>query len=197
MKVQKIVPVFILTTALLLSGCSEFLNFSPERAVMQSLMADNRAWGSIVPESVQILQKVEFGDGEWVLVSFQTVQDGIGGSECVSVYETIKLAGGWRTGSGGGGCTSGPGEEQPMFIGMGKSLSENSAESYAYGVVYEREIEAVAVLWDDGDEQRVPVINGSYLILREGDHMHQQVLAFTAGDELYYTYDAPDPAPGK
>jgi hypothetical protein len=192
---------FWLVTVILVVGLSACnLSFSPERAAVQAVLDMNGTPGNmqVDPATIQVLQKQSLQDDEMVLVAFQAIQDNGQLSECLFMHQVHRGPLGWVIGSSGGGCGPAGGSGEPLGIGAGRyGGTDRESSSHVAGRVYEEGIVAVEVTWDDGQRQRVPVVNGSYLAVRESLNDYAQVLALNANDEVVYTYQNPPPAPGK
>ncbi len=179
-----------------MSACSRILTFSPERAAVQEVLSNTD--GQVDPSSVQVLQKLEMDESVLVLVSYhKNNPEHRQISECLMLYETLKRGAGWQTGSGGGGC--GPVADHPEVIGAssGQNRNDEQAFSHADGLVYKEEVRSIRVTWEDGEEQTVDVVNGSYLTFRDGLHTVEQIDALDADGNVIYTHESPEPAPGK
>ena len=183
--------------AALFTGCRGILNFSPEMAVQQSLMEHPPFNSTIQPDTLAVLQTVDFEGSKFVLARFNTLDGNGQVSECTQMYETIRRAGSWFTGSGGGGCGPAGANQNPIGVGTGSSINNERAYSSANGLVYQEDFQAIEVIWDDGETQRVEVINGSYMVLRSGIHQVAFIHAYNEFEEAIYTYERPEPAPGK
>ena len=192
---------FWLVTVILVLGLSACnLSFSPEGAAVQTVLDVNRTSShmQVDPATIRVLQKQSLQDDEMVLVAFQAIQDNGQLSECLSMYQLHRGLLGWTAGSGGGGCEPAGGGGEPLRIGAGRNSNpDRTSSTHVAGRVYEDGIVAVEVTWDDGQRQRVQVVNGSYLAVREGLHDYAQLQALNAKDEVVYTHENPPPAPGK
>jgi hypothetical protein len=181
-----------------LSACN--LSFSPERAAVQMVLdvTGTSSHMQIDPATIRVLQKQPLQDDEMVLIAFEAIQDNGQLSECLFMYQVRGGPLGWTAGSGGGGCGPAGGSGEPLGIGGGRhGGTAGRSSSNVAGRVYEEDIVAVEVTWDDGQRQRVQVVNGSYLAARAGVHDYAQLQALNANDEVVYTYQNPPPAPGK
>jgi hypothetical protein len=192
---------FWLVTVILVLGLSACnLSFSPERAAVQEVLDMNRTPGhmQVDPATIQVLQKQSLQDDEMVLVAFQAIQDNGQLSECLFMHQVHRSLLGWVIASGGGGCGPAGGSGAPLEISAGRYAGPyRQSSSHVAGKVYEEGIVAVEVTWDDGQRQRVQVVNASYLAVREGLHAYAQLQALNAKDEVVYTHENPPPAPGK
>jgi len=186
-----------LCSLLLLSACSQMLNFTPERAAIQEVLRSSEANLPVDPDSVQVLQTLAQGENTLVLVAFQRERATALPDECLFMYEMHRSVLGWVAGSGGGGCGPIGGGGQPLDVGSGAHRSDELASSHVTGLVRDPLIASVEVTWDDGEVQQVPVVNGSYLAWREGVSSPVQVSGLDAQDQVIYTSDSPILAPGK
>jgi hypothetical protein len=180
---------FIFAALLLLSGCSG-MTFSPEQAVVQEVI-QGRTGGSLKanPETIRVLQKLEADDRTFILVSFEGVGERGQTDACTYAYEAVRRAGSWSTGGGGGGCGPADLEDSaPIDMGSGTRSGPGYAYSYAYGLVRTPEITRVEVVWEDGQTQSEPVINGSYLAFRMGNAHVQNLVAYDAADNPVYDH---------
>ncbi|MEJ2266559.1 MAG: hypothetical protein P8X95_24190 [Anaerolineales bacterium] len=188
-------PWVLIALMLLLAACGPVLAFTPERAVVQDLMTSNA--GQIIPNSIQVLQVQPWLDGRLVLSAYQT-QDANRKMDCVSLTQVVQRRTGWVPVSGGAGCQSGSTNTQPIDInGGGVSGGDRQPLKYYYGLVYDPNIATVEVSWDDGEVQSILVENGSYLLVRNGNPEALQVRALNAAQEVIFSFDMAEPAPGK
>jgi hypothetical protein len=172
-----------------------FFTFSPESAAIQALLAPHQQ-GQVFPETIEVLQTKELDGVVSVMLRYQMSDEGLI-FDCDYVYETRNRYYGWTTLGGGGGCTSGPVEEQRVGIGGGTRSSNGDSTSRVYGLVSDPEITSIEVLWDDEWLERVDVINGSFLAIRKGKNGWNEVAGYDADDNIIYSSEAPQPAPGK
>jgi hypothetical protein len=171
---------------------------SPEQAAVRALLEGRRTM-QIRPATIQVLQTGSWGEEVNVLVTFQAAEESGQISQCLFLYEAHEArAAGWVVSGGGGGCGPVGGSGEPIDIGAGQhSGTGRPAISHVKGLVHETGIRAIEVIWDDGELQRVEVINSSYLAVRGGLHEYTQIQALDEGGEVVYTYENPPPAPGK
>jgi hypothetical protein len=192
---------FWLVTVILVLGLSACnLSFSPERAAVQAVLDMNGTPGhmQVDPATIRVLQKQSLQDNEMVLVAFQAIQENGQLSECLFMHEVHRGPLGWATGGGGGGCGPAGGSGEPLGIGAGRhGGTDGRSSSHVAGRVYEEGIVALEVTWDDGQRQRVQVVNASYLAARAGLHDYAQLQALNAKDEVVYIQENPPTAPGK
>jgi hypothetical protein len=180
---------------LLLSGCS--MTFSPEQAAIRAAL-ESRMQVQPDPATVRILQSQPWGDSVMILLSYRAVDQSGQLSECLMMYETQRNMLGWIAGSGGGGCGPAGGDDQALGIGAGQHGDSNGVGlSHVTGLVYDDNISMVEVVWDDGESQRVEVVNNSYLALRAGRHMWAQLQGVNEDGEVISTHENAPPAPGK
>jgi hypothetical protein len=184
----------ILTTLVVLTGCG----FSPEQAALRALM-EGSPTTQINPATIQALQSQSWGETVNVLVAFQAIEENGQVFQCLFLYEAHKSRQlGWGVSHSGGGCGPLGGSGEPIGIGGGQhSGTGRPAISHATGLVFQPDIASIEIVWDDGERQRVEVVNNSYLALRTGRHEYAQIQALNGKDEVIYTYENPPPAPGK
>lgn len=196
----------LLLTILLLTGCvPPGSAFSPENAAANFATRTMGFNATIISESVQVRQKIEWTDRTtMVMVSFDRLIDSRQES-CLMTYETRRESlGMWSAGGGGGGCTSQIGQAgfdpgQPLDVGGGQNGGSTPADpgfSYVNGLVYQDDIQRVRVTWDDGQQQTVEVTNKSYLALRAGQFGWQAVEGLNAAEEVIFGQTM-ETAPGK
>ena len=147
----------IVLTACLPGGTT----FSPERAVTQELIQNHSA----VLETIHIHQNQLWHGNKIFLVSFTSIEQNQKYG-CEGVFELVPATISWRMSSSGIGCSSPPNTD-PITYGSGTQGMAPDGYSYSYGLITLSEAKWVLVTWDDGVDQRIPVINGSYLALRE------------------------------
>ena len=62
--------------------------------------------------------------------------------------------------------------------------------SAVYGQVFDERVTALEVAWADGENQRVEVVDGSYLALRDGSQEMVEVLGLNADGEVIHTFES-------
>jgi hypothetical protein len=182
--------------------------FSAEQAAVTAATGITTGQGAVVnASSVQVLQSQALAGRAFVLVGFEQVKEGRK-EQCLFMYETVRARFGlWVPESGGGGCSPPVevnGEAQldkpALEIGGGTSSSGSGPllESFSHvnGLVYQEDIAEVRVTWEDGQQQSVPVVNGSYLIVRTGEVGFGNVEGLDAEGEVVFGRDL-ETAPGK
>ncbi|MEJ2600944.1 MAG: hypothetical protein P8Z00_21610 [Anaerolineales bacterium] len=194
-RMLKTIALLVLFTA---AGCRGLLSFSPERAVVQTVLSSNTFGMQAQPDTVQVLQSKTLEGNQFVQVAFQAVDERGLQQECLFVYETRRTPVGFVTGSGGGGCgpTNQP-DEAPIGISVGSSGGAGVVYTEADGFVYQPEIASLEVIWEDGEKQAVEVVNGAYLALRSGRQALDQIKALDAAGEVVYTHESGPPIPEK
>ncbi len=196
----------IVAILLVLTGCvPPDSAFSPENAAANFATQSMGFNATIVSESVQVRQKIEWTDQiTMVMVSFDRLIEGRLES-CLMTYETRRgPLGFWTAGGGGGGCSSQVGQAgldpgQALDMGGGQNGGNTPADpgfSYVNGLVYQDDIQLVRVTWNDGQQQTVEVINKSYLALRAGQFGWQAVEGLNAAGEVVFGQTM-ETAPGK
>ncbi len=190
---SRLVAAFLLVTVLL-TACA----FSPEQAAIRALLEAPRTM-QVKPATIRVLQTQSLGDEVNILILFNATQENGQISQCLFLYEAYESRPvGWVIDGGGGGCGPVGGSGESIGIGAGQhSGSGRPALSHVKGLVYQANIQAIEVAWDDGEHQRVEVVNDSYLAMRGGLHEYVQVQALNEKDKVIYTHDNPPPAPGK
>jgi len=188
----------LLCTVLLLSGCGTLLNISPERAAVQEVLNDRARDFQVDPDSIEVLQTAELGENVFVLVLYEGNRLPGQRDSCLYVYETQRFPLGWRIRSGGGSCGPADDPGEPIQLGSGSSLrdgrGEFSSTSHVHGRVNDEAIVAVEITWDDGESQRVEVINSTILLVRSGQHSWTLAEGFNAQDEVVFSQSQPLPA---
>ena len=188
--------VFVLCGLVLLGGCA----FSPERALAAEVRVMEGQWQNMQmrPETAQIRQQQPWQEGLLYLLSFEAIRSNGQRSDCLYTLQIEQKGLGWRVTGSEGGCGPLGGDGKPMSVGWGQhSGLERASLSHLRGLVYDPAVVAVQVVWEDGQEQRVEVANGSYLALRAGRHELSQERGLDSQDEIVYAYENPLPAPGK
>lgn len=186
-----------LVIMLLIAGCDTMLNFTPERAAVQEALRFGDPNLPVDPDSVQVLQTLAQGEMTIVLVAFQRGRGMAFPDECLAIHEVRRTALGWATGSGGTGCGPIGGNGESLGLGSGAHRSNESTSSHTFGLVRDPLIATVEVAWDDGQVQRVPVVNGSYLAWRDGLSSPSQVTGLDASAQVIYTSESPVFPPAK
>jgi hypothetical protein len=157
MKIYRLFPILLL----FLVACGNFA-VTPEQAVQQDLIRYNNA----MADTVRIYQSQPWRDSRVVLAIFISLDNNQPAS-CEAVYQMVHSGLSWRPGGSGIGCSSPPSKDAVTF-GSGTQGVPPDELSYAYGLVKLAEARWVDVTWQDGSVNRVPLVNGSFLALREG-----------------------------
>jgi hypothetical protein len=191
---SRTLATILVSAVVMLPACT----LSPEQAAVRAVLEEPRTM-RVRPTTIQVLQTQSWGEEVNVLVKFQAIEESGQFSQCLFLYEAHEAAAaGWVVSSGGGGCGPVGGSGDPIDIGAGQhSGAGRPAISHVKGRVHKADVRSIQVTWDDGELQRVDVINGSYLALRGGLHEYAQIQALDEGGEAVYTYENPPPAPGK
>ena len=184
-------PGVLISLMLLLAACGPVLAFTPERAVIQDLLASNA--GQIIPDSIRVLQVQPWQDGHLVLAAYQ-IQDVNQVQDCASITQVIQRRTGWIPSSGGAGCQTAVPNTQPIDLnGGGLSGTHTQPTYYYYGLVYDQNVSAVEVTWDDGQVQSTAVVNNSYILARNTDSQALQIRALNAAQEVIFSFDMAEP----
>jgi len=150
-----------------ISACTPSgMAFSPESAVTQDLIQNQNA----VLETTRIHQTQPWRDHSVVLASFMSKQDNKQWS-CEDVYDLKRIPTGWIISGSETGCSNPPNTE-PVSFGSGSQGEAPEDFSYAYGLVTLDEARWSEITWNDGLVQRVPIVNGSHLALRDGNNQN-------------------------
>jgi hypothetical protein len=181
--------------SLLLAGCTQIFTFSPERAAVQALLSPHQR-GQVLTDTIEVLQSKEQDGVVLVMLKYQMAHEGLV-FDCDYVYETQKRSIGWVSLGGGGGCSSGPMDEQQVSLGWGGGSKNGDSTSRVHAIVYDQEINSMEVRWDDEMVQREEVINGSFMAIRKGKGELSQATGYDADDNVIYRWEAPETAPGK
>jgi hypothetical protein len=190
---SRLVAAFLLVTVLL-TACA----FSPEQAAIRALLEAPRTM-QVKPATIRVLQTQSLGDEVNILILFNATQENGQVSQCLFLYEAYESRPvGWVIDGSGGGCGPVGGSGESIGIGAGQhSGSGRPALSHVKGLVHQASIQAVEVIWDDGEHQHVEVVNDSYLAVRGGLHEYVQLQALNEKGEVICTHDNPPPAPDK
>jgi len=137
--------------------------FLPESAVTQDLIQNQNA----VTETIRIHQIQSWRDHSVVLASFMSKQENKQWG-CEAVYDLIRGSAGWQMSGSGIGCSTPPNMD-PVTYGSGTQGVAAEEFSYAYGLVTLNEAQWIVITWGDGVDQKVSLVNGSYLALRNGN----------------------------
>lgn len=176
---------FALITIFILAACAPGgTGFSPERAATQDLIQNNQA----IPESIRIHQALPWRESLMVFATYLS-NDNNEKMSCEAVFEMQRSASGWRTIGSGIGCSVPPNSDAVTYS-FGTQGVAGDELSYAHGLVRLDTAEEVEITWQDGAVQRVPVVNSSYLVLRDGSfQMIARVEVFDASDIEIYKID--------
>ena len=191
-------PLALVSFSLLLSSCSTLLGFTPERAVIREIMQTSDPNFTILPDSVQVLQSVDWNEDVLVIAVYQRSGRNNQIENCLDVYIVEMTRTGWMAGSGGSGCMTAGAMDQPVDAAGGSlSLENEPAISYTYGLVHDPKIAAIEVTWSDEQVQVVEVVNGSYIAIRSDFVFHQKVRGLDAEGASQFASPAIEVAPGK
>ena len=180
-----------LALLMLLSGCA----FSPERAatdaVKQMAVNSTRALSTL-----RVLQTLPWKDGQLVLLAYEDEMQPPspeGSSTTVhQLYLFHMTPGGlaWKVAS-----SSGMGWEKKVWVpsvfsvGSGIIGQPGPELSAVYGQVFDERVAFLEVAWADGEKQRVKVVGGSYLALRDGSQEMVDVIGLNADGEAIHTFE--------
>jgi len=179
-----------------LVGCA----FSPEQAIVQEVRELNESWQdqTLDPQTIQVLQTQPWGKDLIGLVTFQTIRKTRERQECLFQYQVTRQNLQWGAGRGGGGCGPIDGDGRPISVGSGQHLSsQEGAWSSTSGTVYVGEGVGVRVLWDDGEEQQVVLVQGHFMAVRAGVHSYSRVEVLGADGAAILSHEPEPPAAGK
>lgn len=196
----------LLLFAIVLAGCGP-IAFSPEQIAVREALESLPQNGVTDPDSVEVLQSLEFNGLTFLLVSFRQQVENLQ-QDCMFVYVVRRSPiGTWAPTSGGGGCSGqiggGEHEEMPPIsqVGINTSSGDGGALDPGYtsirGLVHADEILKVRVIWLDNIVQEVNVINHSFLIARAGQLDMINIEGLNKDGEVVYDHKNPPAAPGK
>jgi len=188
--------VFVFCGLVLLGGCA----FSPERALAAEMRAMEGQWQDMQmrPETAWVRQQQPWQGGLLYLLSFEAIRSNGQRSDCLYTLQIEQKGLEWRATGSEGGCGPLGGDGKPMSVGWGQHSGQDRASlSHVGGLIYDQAVVTVQVVWEDGEEQRAEVANGSYLALRAGRHELSRVSGLGSQDETVYAYENPLSAPGK
>jgi hypothetical protein len=179
MKLTRFLPLLVL----FLVSCGNFA-LTPEQAVQQDLLQNFQAQAG----TIRIHQNQPWRDSQIVLASFMSFADNQQ-SNCEAVFEMVSTGIGWQLSGSGIGCASPPSNEA-VRSGSGTQGVKPDQLSYAYGIVNIAEAQWVEITWQDGSVNRVQVLNGSYLVLRDGSFpMIARVEVLDSSEEIIHQID--------
>jgi hypothetical protein len=189
----------ILAASLFLTACQSLLNFSPDRAAVQEIVLNSPSMIEVHRDTIRVLQLQEFDPGTMVLATYLATAEGDQLSECLALFYAEKAIEGWNAHSRVSSCWPAElvEEEAPIHFIHGKSRSGDQSTSDTSGLVYDPEIKAIQLIWEEGDSQVLEVVKGSFLLVRTGQHELKAINALNESGELVYSQEIPAPAPGK
>jgi len=156
-------PTFAVVIFYILIGCIPAgANFSPESATTQELIQNEDA----IPNTIKIHQNHPRRQGHLVLASYLRIINKEQMS-CEAIYEMNPSASGWQISDTGTSCNIPPNTDDVTLYSGTLGISPDNY-NYAFGLVRLKTAKIVEITWQDGVIQRAPVVNNSYLILREG-----------------------------
>lgn len=187
-----IISVALLLMGIFLSGCDTLLNFSPDRAAVQEIIASHPQGQEIHHDTIRILQTQESSPGIVVLATYLATQENDQMLECLALFNSEKFNQVWQSYGLGTTCWEATLEDpNPINMSMLQNASLDTKMSYALGLVFDPEITLIEITWDDTFSQRVEVIKKSYLATRTGHSSVASILAYDAQEDLVYTYQNP------
>jgi hypothetical protein len=179
----------LLLLSLLLTACGSSGGLTPEIAVLRKLTVAR----GIDPFSIRILQSQAYQKHVLILISYTGTSLKGKRMGCGSFYDTYRDdKSTWMVGSQGMSCESiGPFGVWSIGTGGGVShLAEpggGALYSYIYGQMDNEDIVTVTITWEDGQTQTTPVRQGTYLVIRDGQHSYLNVEGKDASGSTVYT----------
>ena len=189
---QALILIIGLLMILTFPGCIP-IAFSPEAAATREALRQKFPDSVIDPGSLQLLQKLEMNDSNFILISFEQNRAKSGRESCLFLYNVQKTRlGGFMPASSGGGCSNERLDPavSPMTSGANSSSGNGNSDpgySAANGQVFRDDIEIVQVTWSDDTTQQVDVINKSYIAARTGLFEMKKVEGLSADKKVLYS----------
>jgi hypothetical protein len=180
-----------LAMLMLLSACA----FSPERAATDAVkrMAIN---STKALSTLRVLQAAPWREGQVLLVYYEDEMwppsPEVPPTALHQLYLFHMVPGGmaWEVASSSGmGWGEGALAPSVFSVGLGVIGQRGLELSAVYGQVFDERVTALEVAWADGEKQRVEVVGGSYLALRDGSQGMVEVLGLNADGEVVHTFE--------
>lgn len=153
-------------------GCSGWFAFTPERVVLQESFsrADNKFSG-IDRSSIRVLRQESWNNEFFVLSYFRETSGNNEESDCLMLSRIRKERSGWTTPLVNQVCNSpGINREPIRQVENLEGWQDNEEVTVLFGLMQDGESVAIEFEWEDGKAERADLVNGSYLVLREGAH---------------------------
>lgn len=175
---------FIITAVFLaLSACATTVETSPP--TLQAVVDNSELLAAVNPEQVEVLQDTGFGSGKILLYSWQA-QDG---SFCLGSSYIVNVNNNWQSSN----TATMPCQSNPdlMAAYTGNSQIESNLEvpreTIVYG--YANRGRAVQIVWSDGQVDRVPLENNSFLAVRSGRYIVERIELIDQNNKLIQVED--------
>ncbi len=209
---KKLVLTFLVTILPVLigfTGCGKLLPVgrsgaaTPELAVVQAI---EQQYGLAAAQTVKISQVKPFRKSIVVQYTFQGQAQRAAGNQPSSgplldyqgYYLVEKSLPGWFTRDGGSGGGT-PSSEPLTIFGSIRTDSQNPALNYSivYGQVYNSWITKVEVAFADGVVVTEPVVNSSYLVIRDVGAEQVRVSGLDSQGKVIYDQNSQNPSLNK
>ena len=177
-----LIGILLITITHLLIACIPGgTNFSPASAASQELIQNKEA----IRDTIRIHQTQSWRKSRMLLASYERNKNNEQMS-CEAVFQMHPSASGWQISETGSSCSIPPNTDAVTF-GSGTLGVAPDDFSYVFGLVRLETAKMVEITWQDGVIQRVPVVNGSYLTLRDGNiQMSTRVEVLDATDKVIH-----------
>jgi len=178
--------------AVFLLACTPEKAVSPEQAVYLKI----REYQGVLADTIQVQPAVGFRNSIFVLSSYNlNVEESE--QHCVSLFELERTDSGWKIYSGHRHCSSDP-HRSVFSTSTGVNIRSRVDETTPYSFVIVETVISDAVwvdiTWQDGEIQRVPVIDDYFTAFRDGAHYPLRFVVLDEnGNETYVweeNYDA-------
>ena len=159
----------IIAVFLTLSACATTVETPPP--TLQAVVDNSELLAAVNPEQVEVLQDTGFGSGKILLYRWQA-QDG---AYCLGSSYIINVNNNWQSSN----TATMPCQFDPdlMAAYTGNSQIESELgvprETIVYG--YANRGHAVQIVWNDGQVDRIPLENNSFLGVRSGRYIVERI----------------------
>ncbi len=152
--------------AILLLACTPEKTVTPEQAVYLEI----RQYQSVLTDTVQVQPAVHFRNSIFIVGVYNLlVRENE--QRCISLFEVERIESNWKIYGGHRSCSTNPYREvfsTSTGVGVKSRIDENVPYSYVVGETVIEDAVWADITWEDGETQRVPVLNDYFVAFRDG-----------------------------
>lgn len=183
MKARKQFPTlffFLALGILFATGCVSAAETPPP--TISAVVADSNLLSTVNPEEMTVLQDRGFGSGKIVLYQWEDNQ----GNRCLGTSYLIEIDQHWEMSD----TATTPCQSEDSFIAAYTGNSETETQlgigdprqTVVYGTIPSGHV--VQVVWVDGQVERIPLKNGSFLSVRPGRIGVERIELFDSNNRM-------------